>query len=97
VFSGPHPRISLVDGFVFEVEPEGTYLAIRSRDRLGVVSSIADVLDAHAIQIRQFDFSHSKERKRSMFLIRIGKPIDHEVLGELHGQPHITLVRQIVL
>jgi len=97
VFSGPHPRISLVDDFPFEVEPEGTYLAIRSRDRLGVVSSIARVLDEHRIQIRQFDFSHSKRLKRSMFLIRIGRPVDKVILAELRSQPHVTLVRQIVL
>jgi len=97
VFSGPHARISLVDDFPFEVEPEGTYLAIRSKDRLGVVSSIASVLDAHRIQIRQFDFSHSKSRKRSMFLIRVGKPLDKAKLAELRSQPHITLVRQIIL
>ncbi len=97
VFSGPHTRISLIDDFPFEVEAEGTYLAIRSKDRLGVVSSIASVLDAHRIQIRQFDFSHSKARKRSMFLIRVGKPLDKVTLAELRSQPHITLVRQIAL
>ncbi len=95
VFSGPHPRISLVDGFEFEIEPEGTFLAIRSKDRLGVVSGISSLLDKHKIQIDSFEFSHSKERKRSMFLIRVRKNVADEVVEEIRSQEHITLVRKI--
>jgi D-3-phosphoglycerate dehydrogenase / 2-oxoglutarate reductase len=95
VFSGPHPRISLVDGFEFEVEPEGTFLAIRSRDRLGVVSAISSLLDRHRIQINSFEFSHSAERKRSMFLIRVRKDVADEVVEEIRRQEHITMVRKI--
>ena len=95
VFSGPHPRISLVDGFEFEIEPEGTFLAIRSKDRLGVVTGISSLLDKHKIQIDSFEFSHSKERKRSMFLIRVRKNVGDEVVEEIRSQEHITLVRKI--
>ena len=97
VFSGPHPRIALVDEFPFEIEPEGTFLAIGSRDRLGVVSAIASVLDRNRIQISNFEFSHNDDKKRSMFLIRVGgkKGVSDEVLNELAEQEHITLVRKI--
>lgn len=95
VFSGPHPRISLVDGFEFEVEPEGTFLAIRSRDRLGVVSGISSLLDRYKIQINSFEFSHSAQRKRSMFLIRVRKNVADEVVEEIRRQEHITMARKI--
>lgn len=99
VFSGPHPRIALVDDFPFEVEPEGTFLAIGSRDRLGVVSAIASVLDRNNILISNFEFSHHNEKKRSMFLIRVGgkKGVPDEVVGKLREQEHITSVRRIEL
>ncbi len=97
VFPGPHPRIALVDDFPFEVVPEGTFLAIRSHDRLGVVSGISTILDKHRILISRFEFSHSTEKKRSMFLIRVGKGVPDEVVDELRAQPHITLVRKICL
>jgi D-3-phosphoglycerate dehydrogenase len=98
VFSGPHPRIALVDDFPFEIEPEGTFLAIGSQDRLGVVSSIASVLDRNGILINNFEFSHHKEKKRSMFLIRVGKKgVSEEVVEKLRSQEHITLVRKIQL
>jgi D-3-phosphoglycerate dehydrogenase len=98
VFSGPHPRIALVDDFPFEIEPEGTFIAIGSRDRLGVVSSIASVLDRNNILISNFEFSHHNEKKRSMFLIRVGrKGVSDEVIDKLREQEHITLVRKILL
>lgn len=95
VFAGPHPRINLVDDFPFEVEPDGTFLAIRSKDRLGVVSSISSILDHNRILINSFEFSHSAERKRSMFLIRVGRDVPEDVIDQLHRQEHITHVRRI--
>lgn len=95
VFPGPHPRIALVDDFPYEVEPQGNFLVIRSKDVLGVVGMISAVLDQHRIQINRFEFSHNKEKKRSMFLIRVAKPINDEALEALRSQPHITLVRKI--
>ena len=96
VFSGPHPRIALVDDFPFEIEPEGTFLAICSRDRLGVVSAIASVLDHNNILISNFEFSHSSDKKRSMFLIRVGKKdVPEAVIDMLRRQEYITLVRRI--
>jgi D-3-phosphoglycerate dehydrogenase len=95
VFPGPHPRIALVDDFPFEVAPEGNFLAIRSRDRLGVVGGIASILDKHGILINRFEFSHNDKKKRSMFLIRVGKEVSDEVVEEFRSQEHITLVRKI--
>jgi len=97
VFAGPHPRITLIDDFTFEVEPTGNFLAIHSRDRLGVVSSIAGVLDQHRLQINSFAFSHSDARRRSMFLIRVTRQVPPAVVEQLRSQPHITLVRTIGL
>ncbi|HSW45532.1 MAG TPA: NAD(P)-dependent oxidoreductase, partial [Phycisphaerae bacterium] len=97
IFAGPHSRISRIDDFPFEVEPEGTFLAIRSLDRLGVVSGIASLLDEHGIPMRSFAFSHSDVHRRSMFLIRCGKDVPDIVLQQLRERPHITLVRRIVI
>jgi len=61
------------------------------------VSAIASVLDRNRIQISNFEFSHNDDKKRSMFLIRVGgkKGVSDEVLNELAEQEHITLVRKI--
>ena len=95
VFTGPHPRITMIDDFPFEIEPEGTFLAIHSRDRLGVVSGISSILDQHKVVINSFEFSHSHTRKRSMFLIRVGKDLPDAVLEQLRAQEHLTMVAKI--
>lgn len=97
VFSGPHPRISHVDGFDYEVDPEGTFLAIRSLDRLGVVQAIVSLLDEHALRILHFEFSHSRERKRSMYLIRLAKDVDEAVVDAFRRHEHITFVGKITI
>ncbi len=63
-----------------------------------VVSAIASVLDHNNILINDFEFSHHNEKKRSMFLIRVGKKgVPDEVVEKLRSQEHITLVRKIQL
>ncbi|MHC4874117.1 MAG: phosphoglycerate dehydrogenase, partial [Planctomycetota bacterium] len=97
VFSGPHPRITLVDGFNYEEKPEGRLLIIRCRERFGVVSAIADLLDKNNILIENFSFSYSKKARRNMFMIRIGRAVSSEVLHELNNHEDITLVKAIEL
>ncbi len=97
VFPGQHARIALVDDFPYEIEPSGNFLAIRTHDRLGVVSSISSILDQHGLLINRFEFSHNQQRKRSMFLIRVSKPIPDNVLDDFNKQEHITLVKRIVI
>ena len=73
----------------------GTFLAIRSKDRMGVVGAIASICDTHNVLISSFEFSHSAAQKRSMFLIRTPKDVADEVVDEFRKQEHITLVRRI--
>jgi len=95
VFGGPHPRITLVDGFGYEVEPEGTFLLIRCRDKMGVLSAISNVMDRHGILIHRLDFSHSRERRRTMFMFRVGQGIPDQAIEDLRATPHIRMVKKI--
>ena len=77
---------------------DATYLRVSElREALG--ADIAVYMYAgssgSAGQISSFEFSHNQERKRSMFLIRVGKGVTDDVMEELRGQEHITLVRRI--
>ncbi|OGV55910.1 MAG: phosphoglycerate dehydrogenase [Lentisphaerae bacterium GWF2_52_8] len=97
VFSGPHPRITLVDGYVYEVEPSGTFLLVRCNNKLGVLSAISQVLDNHGVLIKRIDFSHSQKRKRTMFMFRIGRDVSDQVLAEIQGLEHTQMVRRIII
>jgi D-3-phosphoglycerate dehydrogenase len=97
VFSGPHPRITLVDGFKYEVEPQGGFILVRCEDKMGVLSKISDVFDKHKKLISRTDFSHSKERKRTMFMFRISGELSEELINDLKNTEHIRMVKKIVI
>ncbi len=97
VFSGPHPRITLVDGFTYEVEPSGTFILVRCEDKMGVLSKISVVFDKHRKLITRTDFSHSRERKRTMFMFRVSGSVSDEVINDLKSTTHIRMVKKIVI
>ncbi|HPO90355.1 MAG TPA: phosphoglycerate dehydrogenase [Victivallales bacterium] len=97
VFSGPHPRITLVDGFTYEVEPSGTFILVRCEDKMGVLSKISTVFDKHKKLITRTDFSHSKERKRTMFMFRLAGTVSDDVINDLKNTEYIRMVKKIVI
>ncbi len=97
VFSGPHPRITLVDGFNYEEEPSGRFLVVMCRPKIGIVATIASLLDEQGIIIQNFSFAYHKKRKRNMFLIRVAKDVDDNTLSAFEDHPDISFVRVIRL
>ncbi len=95
VFSGPHPRITLVDGYSYEAAPEGSFLLVRCRNKLGVLATVSNVLDRHGALIKRLDFSDSQARKRTMFMFRLAKEVPDEVVAELKSLEDVMLVRKI--
>ncbi len=95
VFPGPHPRITLVDGYVYEAAPEGNFLLVRAHNKLGVLSDISSVLDKHSMLINRIDFSESKTRKRTMFMFKLASPVTDELIGELSKLDGVSMARRI--
>lgn len=95
VFSGPHPRLTLVNGFVMELEPTGTILAIKNNDKPGIIGSIGACLGKHRVNIDQFNLGRDRRGGEAMALLRIDDEISDEALQELAALPHINFVRKI--
>ena len=95
VFSGPHPRITLVDGFNYESAPEGDFLLVRCRNKLGVLATVSGVLDRHGVLIKRLDFSDSQSRKRTMFMFKAAKVVPDSVMDELMGLDDVMMARKI--
>ena len=97
VFSGPHPRITLIDGFTYEEEPAGNFLVIVCKPRIGIVSNIAALLDDKRIIIQNFAFAYQRESKRNMFLIRVADAVADADLDAFRGHPDIVTAHSIRL
>ena len=97
VFSDQHPRITFLDDFVFEIEPQGTLLVTSNLDRPGMIGVIGTVLGKHEVNIAQFELSRNLRGGKAMALIRVDGEVKEEPLQELSTHPYMTLAKKIVL
>ncbi len=97
VFSGPHPRITFVDGFVFEIDPKGTVLLTKNNDRPGMIGRIGQTLGDQNINIAQFELSRNRGGGEAMSLIRVDDDVSEEVLESLRQADGITYAKKIVI
>jgi D-3-phosphoglycerate dehydrogenase len=97
VFSGPHPRLTLINGFVLEMAPTGTILTIKNNDRPGIIGAIGACLGKHNVNIDQFNLGRDQKGGEAMALLRVDEDIEEDVLKELENLPNINFVCKIRL
>jgi len=97
VFGRNNQRISFINGFVFEVAPQGLILAIEAIDSPGVIGHIGTVLADHNINIKQFEFSRDHSEKYAMALVVVDDEVSAPVLEHLKGHQLFNKVAKISL
>jgi D-3-phosphoglycerate dehydrogenase len=97
VFSGPHPRLTLVNGFVLEMEPTGTILAIKNNDQPGMVGALGACLGENGVNIDQFSLGRDKRGGEAMALIRVDNDLPDTLIEQLQNLSGINFARKIVL
>ena len=97
VFSGPHPRITLVNDFICEMEAKGTMLVTTNLDQPGMIGIIGVCLGSHGVNINQFELGRNVRGGEAMAIIRVDEDVPQNVIEELSSHEGITSVRKIVL
>ncbi len=97
VFSGPHPRITLINGFECEFEAEGTILATTNQDRPGMVGVLGTCLGNNGVNIDQFQLARNTRGGEALSLIRVDDDLPLKVLKEIRNQEGITSAYKIML
>ena len=97
VFSGPHPRITLINSFVCEFEAEGTILVSTNQDRPGMVGILGTCLGKNGVNIDQFQLSRNTRGGEALALIRVDDDLPKSVVEEIRKKEGITSVSKIVL
>ncbi|OGH04782.1 MAG: phosphoglycerate dehydrogenase [Candidatus Lambdaproteobacteria bacterium RIFOXYD1_FULL_56_27] len=90
-------RLSYLNGFVFEVEPQGRILAVENRDLPGVIGHIGTVLGRNGVNIQQFELSRNVKGGEAMALVLVDEPINTRVMDELKQHNSILQVKVIEL
>ncbi|MBC8257529.1 MAG: phosphoglycerate dehydrogenase [SAR324 cluster bacterium] len=97
VFSGPHPRITLINNFVCEIEAEGIILATTNQDRPGMVGLVGTCLGKNGVNIDQFQLARNTRGGEALSLIRVDDDLPESVVEEIRQQEGITSVCKIIL
>ena len=74
VFDSKYPRISLVNDYYFEIEPQGTFLLVENDDKPGVIGALGTFLASKAINIDSFDLARNRKGGQAMAMIRVDTP-----------------------
>lgn len=97
VFGEGNYRLTYVDGFTFEVIPEGDLLYIINQDRPGVIGDIGTTLARGGVNINQFELSRNMPGGKAMAIIRVDELPDKATLEALRSIPNMLTVRAITI
>lgn len=92
LFGKRDPRLVEIDGFRIEAPLQGHLLIFWAHDRPGLVGSIASLLAAHAIGIRQMRSAAEGEAGGALAVFHVDSPVGDEVLSELRQTPSLLRV-----
>ncbi len=97
VFDDRYIRISLINDFYFEIEPQGELLIIENNDRPGVIGDVGHFLATRGINIDSFALSRNKKGGRAMALVRVDSPMSPENVKAMHAINNVLAVNAATL
>jgi D-3-phosphoglycerate dehydrogenase / 2-oxoglutarate reductase len=88
-------RLCLINGFVFEIEPEGEMLILQNHDRPGVIGDVGRYLAEKQINIAQFELSRNRRGGMALSIIRIDGTLPEDALLGLRKLPNVISARTV--
>ena len=83
VFGSSSVRLVTIDGFRFEVRPEGDLLVYYNEDRPGMLARVGAVLAKHNVNIAGVSLGRSAVGANALTVMNIDSPIPAAAMGEL--------------
>ncbi len=97
VFDEKYMRISLVNGFYFEIEPSGHMLLLENTDKPGVIGHIGMELARQGINISAFTLSRNSKGGTAMAIVCVDSELSAQNLAALGQIENILSVHAIKL
>lgn len=95
VFGTNNYRLSLVNGFTFEVIPDGHLLGVVNNDRPGVIGQLGTLLGEAGVNISQFELSRNMPGGQAMSLVRTDDSVPDHVMEKLRAIANVVQVLRI--
>lgn len=97
VFEDRHLRLTLINDFHFEVEPNGNMLFITNHDRPGVIGDLGQYLAKSGVNISGFNLSRNSKGGKAMAVLSIDGTLNAQNLREIKDLPNIESAKAIFI
>ena len=93
VFDECYLRISAVNDFMFEMDPNGTMILVENHDKPGVIGDVGHYLASKGINIDSFELSRNRKGGKAMALIKVDADRAAIDIKSMTALPNIVNVR----
>ncbi|MBP9706645.1 MAG: phosphoglycerate dehydrogenase [Oligoflexales bacterium] len=97
VFDSSAIRLSLINDYHFELEPNGTFVLIENLDRVGVVGKVGTFFANESINIDSFYLSRNKKGGTAMSLVRVDNALTQTQVKQLCSIENIVSAKLVLL
>jgi len=97
VMDDTFPKIVEINGFLFDLKPEGKLLLIRNFDVPGVIGKLGSILGKYSVNIAGFQLGRTEKGKEAKGVILVDDDVPPEAISEIKEIPEILEVKQVNL
>ena len=83
VYNQTYPRITAINEFNFEANPDGHFIVFENKDEPGVVGTVGTFLAKRQINIDSFYLSSHNQKGKAMAMVKVNCPINQSLINEL--------------
>ena len=91
------PRITRINDFRVDMQPNGTFLVVTHQDRPGVIAAISTLLARNDVNIAGIELGRDRPRGRAVMLMEIDDPVGTDLLEEVRETAMLDQLRQVRL
>ncbi len=97
VMDNKFPKIVEINGFLFDLTPQGKLLLIKNYDVPGVIGKLGSILGKYRVNIAGFQLGRSEKGKEAKGVILVDDDVPQSALSEIREIPEILEVKQVNL
>ncbi|HXZ99019.1 MAG TPA: phosphoglycerate dehydrogenase [Candidatus Binatia bacterium] len=91
------PRITRINDFRVDMDPNGLFLVVQHNDRPGVVAKVSGLLARNDINIAGIELGRDKPRGQAVMLIQVDDPVSPELQREMQAEAGLESLRVVTL
>ncbi|HVB13871.1 MAG TPA: phosphoglycerate dehydrogenase [Candidatus Dormibacteraeota bacterium] len=95
--AGGEPRIVRLDDLRIDLDPRGSYLFFRHRDRPGLIGAIGQLLGQANVNIAEMHVGRDSPRGRAVTAVRVDDPVTPELAERLRAVDGVTQLHLVEL